>query len=403
MLILFIILSGIIFLPPVFVSATTTGDPEIDQLNQQIAEKQAKIKELEQSIAAYKDKINQTQQQKVSLNNQMSIINNRVSQANLDISATQTKLEAINLQIQSLNLEIANKQKTINNQKNILAVLLRNIRFNERKNYLEIATNYQTMSNFYNKLQQLQTVDKELGRVAKAIRLAKEDLQAKEAQAEEQHQAYSSTKDKLVNKKADLQDQLNVKQNLLTQTQSLESKYKTLLTSWTKQYQQIESEIAVAEKVVRQKLQKQNKLNSLTDTGDKFSWPVPSHYINSNFHDPDYPYRNIFEHSGTDIRAARGTTVRAAASGYVGQAKNCATASCYSYIMLIHDNGLATVYGHLSKVLVSNDQFVTRGDVIGYSGGTPGTVGAGPFVTGPHLHFEVRANGIPVNPLNYLE
>ena len=98
-------------------------------------------------------------------------------------------------------------------------------------------------------------------------------------------------------------------------------------------------------------------------------------------------------HEGIDIGAATGTPIYAAAGGTVIYA---GWESGYGNLTVIdHGNGLATAYGHQSKIAVSNGQTVSRGQLIGYVGSTGHS-------TGPHLHFEVRVNGTPVNPLSYL-
>lgn len=133
--------------------------------------------------------------------------------------------------------------------------------------------------------------------------------------------------------------------------------------------------------------------------GKPFSWPIPPNKITTLFHDPSYP-KKWGLHQAVDIRAKQFTEIKAPANGYVFQTKD--NGMGYSYIILAHKNNLVTVYGHVSSILVKAGTLVHKGDVIGLSGGTPGTKGAGLQTTGAHLHFEVHYKGKPVNPLDYL-
>ena len=98
-------------------------------------------------------------------------------------------------------------------------------------------------------------------------------------------------------------------------------------------------------------------------------------------------------HPGIDIGVPTGTPIHAAAGGTVIW---CGWESGYgNLVVLDHHNGIATAYAHQSRIAVTCGQDVGQGDVIGY-------VGCTGFCTGPHLHFEVRVNGTPVDPLGYL-
>lgn len=98
-------------------------------------------------------------------------------------------------------------------------------------------------------------------------------------------------------------------------------------------------------------------------------------------------------HTGLDLAIAAGTPISAAASGTVSFA---GWKGSYGWLIVInHTNGVQTYYGHCSKLYVSEGQSVTQGQVIGAVGSTGNS-------TGPHLHFEVRVNGIAYNPLNYV-
>ena len=97
-------------------------------------------------------------------------------------------------------------------------------------------------------------------------------------------------------------------------------------------------------------------------------------------------------HQGIDVKVYIGDTIRAAFSGKVRVVKNQGRRTGYGkYVIIRHENGLETVYGHLSKQLVNEEQYVEAGEVIGLGGNTGRS-------TGSHLHFETRFLGQAINP-----
>ncbi len=120
-----------------------------------------------------------------------------------------------------------------------------------------------------------------------------------------------------------------------------------------------------------------------TENGNKFTPPITGKVI-SGFGTARRP-----GHTGTDIKLNPGDTVRCAFDGKVRLAKRF---SGYGNLALVrHNNGLETIYAHLSKLDIKEDQWVKVGDVIGLGGRTG-------RATTDHLHFEVRLLGIPINP-----
>lgn len=116
-----------------------------------------------------------------------------------------------------------------------------------------------------------------------------------------------------------------------------------------------------------------------------FCMPTTSRVITS-----DFGPRWRREHKGLDIKVYTGDTIRAAFSGRVRMVKY-ERAGYGKYIVIRHNNGLETIYAHLSKQLVTEDQDVRAGDVIGLGGNTGRS-------TGSHLHFETRLCGVALNP-----
>lgn len=98
-------------------------------------------------------------------------------------------------------------------------------------------------------------------------------------------------------------------------------------------------------------------------------------------------------HAGIDLAAGTGAPIRAAAGGTVTSSGN--EGGYGRAIRILHSDGTVTVYGHMSKLIARGGQRVAAGELIGLEGNTGQS-------TGPHLHFEVRVNGSPINPVTWL-
>ena len=122
-------------------------------------------------------------------------------------------------------------------------------------------------------------------------------------------------------------------------------------------------------------------------------WPVRG-WVTSPFGNRTSPFSGILKfHEGMDIAAQTGTPVVTPADGVVIKAGF--STGYGNMVEISHGYGLKTVFGHNSRLNVKAGQRVKRGDVISYVGDTGSS-------TGPHLHYEVRVNGLPVNPVKYM-
>jgi murein DD-endopeptidase MepM/ murein hydrolase activator NlpD len=132
-----------------------------------------------------------------------------------------------------------------------------------------------------------------------------------------------------------------------------------------------------------------------------FAWPVePALGISAHFDDPGYRARFGFPHKAIDIPVNQGSTVYSVADGVVEKISDQGMG--FNSIVIRHDGGYATLYGHVTEFLVEEGEEVAKGDAIAKSGGMPGTKGAGRMTTGPHLHLEMFKDGDAIDPLPLL-
>lgn len=391
-------------------SDASSLEGQVEDLKKEIEEQQTAIEELLEEAKQYEKNIKIKQGEAVTLENQIALIENRVAKILIDIEIKERQIDENNTSIAVLTQEIHDKEDDITYGKRNLSRYIQIINENDTKSYLNILFVERSFSRFFDAIESTKRLNSDMKTTLTEVHELKNELLDEQNALDEQNKELATLKIALENKQIDLEEEQRLKQFYLEETKSSEEKFQELFWQTKQDEFAIRDEIRDSERAIQEKLkeiaqQKGDVVESdenapITLSNPIFAWPVPSRTITAGFHDPDYPFRHVFEHPAIDIRASQGTVIRAPADGYVGRVRD--NGYGYSYIMLIHGDGFSTVYGHVSRIDVQEDTYVRQGDPIGLTGGMPGTLGAGNLSTGPHLHFEIRLNGIPVNPVNYL-
>lgn len=391
-------------------AAPAPADGDVTKLNEEIRQRRQRILDLEAQKKSYEEKVDEKADAVASAEGQLSLIENQIAITNLTIASTEEKIEALRLDIEKATVEIADREEEIRRQKEHMGDLIRQLyRYNERT-LLEVTLAYDRLSGFFEEMNTLSTIETELHGEVDRLGVLKHEMEIRREDLEGTRSELDAEKVGLERQRGDLNDQQSFQAVLVTDLTQEKLQVEDVLDELQREERQVSGEITTLEDEFRRKLQSSPILPDLGDAA--FIWPVaPLRGISAYFHDPKYPFRSVFEHPAVDIPTPQGTSIMAAEDGivviarkrdWITNANGRIVSPAYNYVSIVHDESLSTVYGHLSSIVVSEETFVRKGTVIGLSGGTPGTAGAGRLTTGPHVHFEVRVNGIPDDPLKYL-
>jgi murein DD-endopeptidase MepM/ murein hydrolase activator NlpD len=226
------------------------------------------------------------------------------------------------------------------------------------------------------------------------VKEVKQTLEEDQVEEEEKKKLLEEEKEKLKVKQTTLDLNKAAQQKELEITKNQESNYKKIVEDSKKKKAAFEKEMFEYEAKLKYVLDPKSipKANS-----SPLSWPVDNVYITQQFGKTNASARLYVSgsHNGVDFRAPIGTPIKSSGNGKVAGTGNtdadCPRVSFGKWILIKYDNGLATTYGHLSKIEVSPGQVVTAGQIVGYSGNTG-------YSTGPHLHVSAYAADA-VNPV----
>ena len=283
--------------------------------------------------------------------------------------------------------EIAKAQENYDKQKKLLDDRLITVYESGSTEYLDVILSSKSITEFLSSYYLISILTDSNIDFLDDIERQKKLIEEDRKKLEEQKNQINTAKEEMEKASIILQNTKVMKDSYTAQLTDQEKKIQSEIDAYQTQINQLEAEI--------QSITSNSLIVNPNYVGGIMLWPLPGYTrLSSTFKMRVHPITGVYKlHSGIDIPAPKGTDVLAANDGVVVKAgRNTA----YGNMVIIdHGGGVSTLYGHGSEITVTLGQTVKKGDVILKVGSTG-------YSTGNHLHFEVRTNGDPVDPLPYV-
>lgn len=397
--------------------ATTIDPNDIDALESRRQELQAQSDKYQQILEKTKENIADQEEYVNALVSKVQVLDDKIELSHQSIND-------LNDKIQDKQAAIDDANKSIEDQMNTLRNRLRNIYMAGNATDLEIIFGAKSFSDFLDKMELVEALSDYDNNLITSIQGDLENISKEKEDLEKDMDSLEAEEASLEQDQTELNKLLEENKELLAGLYKASDTASSEIQNGALESEDIEKAIAdyYAEKArleaERAEQERQNNANNgngnsssnsstihddLDISPSGFVWPCPGYYYLTSEWNED---RGSYNHGAIDIADAgiMGADVVAAKEGVVidsyngcyhnwGKDGSCGCGGGYgNYVMIAHDDGKMTVYGHLSTTMVYTGQHVYQGQVIGFVGSTGHSTGA-------HLHFETRLNGVKYNPM----
>ncbi len=377
-----------LFLCVSLLAGTVVGSDQVSassSLQEEIRQLQDRLSNIESEMQDFEQTLDELQAQQSQVSSELDEVQKQLRIAEYELDEAETQLQLAEKQLQQAELDLAEAEEELQHRTELLHRRVRAMYELGMVSYLEVLLSATDFNDFVRRFHTLRQIVSQDVAILEAVQQQREVVAQRRQECEERKEEAEQWAYEVESRRSHYEAEVARYESRLDDLSDQEQEYRAALDELERRSEQIAHEIS----------QKQRELQ-LGEGVPDFRWPMEAgtYWISSPFGPRYHPILGEWRtHTGIDMAAPSGTSIRAAADGVVMSA---GWMGGYGQTVILgHTGGYSTLYAHASQLLVNPADTVSRGDLIA-------RVGTTGFSTGPHLHFEVRIEGTPQDPEKFL-